>query len=75
MDAAVIVPPVLRLSTFVLTVIVPPLADGAVPDVAADNVPPFWTMREFEVMLMLPPVPVPSVLVKIPLPVPSTKTD
>ena len=74
-DVAVMVPPEFRVTVSAFTKMAPPVAEGAVPEVAAESVPLFWTVREFVVMLILPPVPVPWVLVNIPLPVPSTRTD
>ena len=69
------VPPVLRFTIFEFTVMAPPVAVAAVPEVAADSVPPFWIVRALARMLMFPPAPVPSALVKMPLPCPSSKTD
>ena len=47
-DVAVMVPPEARLTVFAFTVIVPPVAEGAVPEVAADNVPPFWKVTDLQ---------------------------
>ena len=58
-----------------MTVIVPPVADGAMPVVAAESVPPFCSATVSAKILMCPPAPVPAVLVKTPLPVPSIRTE
>ena len=44
-EAAVIVPPVLRVTVSAFTVIEPPVAVGTVPDVDADSVPPFCSVN------------------------------
>ena len=75
LEAAVMVPPEARLTVFAFTVIVPPVADGAMPVVAAESVPPFWSVTVLARMLIFPPAPVPSLLVEIPLPDPSIRTD
>lgn len=54
---------------------VPPVALGAVPDVAAEIVPPFWTVKDCAAMLVLPAAPVPTVFVRITLLEPSIKTE
>ena len=74
-DATVMVPPEVRVTVFAFTVIVPPVADGAVPEVAAERVPPFWTVSDCVETFIFPPAPVPCVLVKSPLPLPSMSTE
>ena len=73
---AVIEPPLIIVTPFVvLTFIDPPVALGAVPDVAAEIVPLFWMVSDCTDIVVLPPAPVPTVLVKIPLPAPSISTE
>ena len=38
-----------------------------VPEVAAESVPPFWSVTELAFTKIFPPAPVPSVSVKMPL--------
>ena len=74
-EAAVILAPVVRLTVFAFTVIVPPVAVGTVPEVMAESVPPFWSVSELVRRLIFPPAPLPSASVKMPVPVPSTRMD
>jgi len=62
------VPPEARVTVSAFTKTVPLVAEGSMPEVEAESVPPFRTVRECEEMLMLPPAPEPTVSVKIPLP-------
>ena len=74
-DDAVIVPPLVKESAFALTVMIPPVAVDATPEVVAESVPPFWIAIELVKRLIFPPEPVPSVVEKMPLPAPSMKTE
>ena len=73
--SAVTIAPLLSCTVFALTVIMPPVADAAVPEVAAESAPPSWSLTEFAAILMLPPAPAPCVSVDMPLPAPPTTTD
>ena len=72
---AVMSPPLFTCILFALTVIVPPVADAAAPDVAADNEPSFWSVTELASTKIFPPAPVPCVSVEMPLPEPSIRMD
>ena len=70
------VPPVLRLTALACTKMVPPCpAPDAVLEVAAESVPPFWSVTALarDVDIATPPQR-PWVLVKMPLPTPGDWT-